>query len=84
MSSYGGEVMTFFMTTHALADVSARGRQRRTYFALSGVARSASVTFVLLLLADITMVEGWGWLGQGNDESRKNTTSGGEGETVRD
>jgi hypothetical protein len=78
------------MTKYARADVhqpvsvSARGRRRRTYFALSGVARSASVTFVLLLLADITMVEGWGWLGQGNDESRKNTTSGGEGETVRD
>ena len=82
MSSYGGEVMTFFMTTHALADVSARGRQRRTYFA--GLARSASVVFVLLLLADISMVEGWAWLGQGKDESRKNTTSGGEGETVRD
>ena len=82
MSSYGAEVMTFFMTTHALADVSARGRQRRTYFA--GLARSASVVFVLLLLADITMGEGWAWLGQGKDESRKNTTSGGEGETVRD
>ena len=80
--------MTFVMTTNARVDVhqpvsvSARGRQRRTYFA--GLARSACVTFVLLLLAGITMVEGWGWLGQEKDESRKNTTSGGEGETVHD
>ena len=87
MSSYG-EVTTLVMTTHARADVhqpvsvSARGRQRRTYFA--GFTRSASVTFVLLLLAGMTMVEGWGWLGQRKDESRKNTTSGGEGETVHD
>jgi hypothetical protein len=78
------------MTTHSRADVqqvvsvSFRGRQRTTFFALSGVARSASVTFVLWLLAGITMVDGWGWLGQGKDESRKNTTIGGEGETVHD
>ena len=69
---------------HESVSVSARGRQRRTYFALSGVTRSTSVIFVLLLLAGITMVEGWGWLGQEKDESRKNTTSGGEGETVHD
>ena len=76
------------MTTHTRANknvlISARGRQRRTFFALSGVARSTSVIFVLLLLAGITMVKGWGWLGQGKDESRKNTPSGGEGETVHE
>jgi len=76
------------MEKHARIDVhqpilvSSRGRQRRTYFASSDLAKSTSVIFVLLLLAGITMVEGWGWLGQGMDESRKNTTSGGEGETV--